>query len=148
MEAPNKSNSKFHNTNNVLITAKENINYLEFQNYMKGQMSRSSPTFLPNTEFINVCGVHHTDEDGKIGETDSSLLSSFNVTAFGNLVNYCGEEDCQNCQEFLIKECKSSIWKDMNYQKTLIQISSVVSYIRLSYPHSKVNESVSFFSGK
>ena len=111
-------------------------------------MSRSSPTFLPNTEFINVCGVHHTDEDGKIGETDSSLLSSFNVTAFGNLVNYCGEKDCQNCQEFLIKECKSSIWKDMNYQKTLIQISSVVSYIRLSYPHSKVNESVSFFSGK
>ena len=90
---------KFHNLNNAFITSKENINYLNIQEYMKLVL----PKLEEGSKIFFICGIHH-NPDGSFGETDPTLLSSFYETNFSNLENYCGDQDCINCQDFVIKE--------------------------------------------
>lgn len=115
--------SKFHNFNNVFITSKENINYLDVQKFMKQFL----PQLEQDTKIYYVCGIHH-NHDGELGETDPSLLSSFYETMFGNLENYCGNQNCANCEGFKIEQCTTSIWTQKRLDKELILISTMVSY--------------------
>ena len=117
---------KFHILNDVLITAKLNINYLELQEYLKSLMLRDNPHLKRGTKIQYICGIHHTRDDGSPGISDPSLLSGFYDTMFENLQNFCGYSNCEACSEMRILPCSSSIWRDMSYDRKLIKISTRV----------------------
>ena len=116
--------SKFHNVNNIFITTKDAVNYLNVQEYFKVLL----PKLEDGTKIYYVCGIHH-NPDGSLGETDTTLLVSFYETNFANLENFCGNLDCENCKHLSIKECSSSMWKEKKFEKELIMISTKVSLV-------------------
>ena len=62
------------------------------------------------------------DGIGTPGATDTKLLQNFHFALFRNLKNFCGDLECTNCKKAKIEPCKSSIWKDMNYDLKVIQL--------------------------
>ena len=97
--------SKFQLENNVFVSATEEINASELQEYMFKLVKEG---FLPSgTTFYMIGGIHHgTTSDGKVieGQTDFKLLHGFYHQVYNNLTQL-------------------EIWDKMSYDYVLVPIT-------------------------
>ena len=67
-------NEKFNVENNIIITAKDEINVQEVQDHLKKNLNN----FREGTQFIVLCGVHSV-RNGELGENEFKSVSDFHA---------------------------------------------------------------------
>ena len=108
-----RSFEKFHCESNSFITASDEINAQEVQDYLTYRIKKGD--FFERTTFCTVAGIHHgLDQNRKVvpGHTDHTLLQGFFYKVFNGLNNLKDEKSGRN------------IWNEMNFKKEFIAITS------------------------
>ena len=103
---------KFHCESNTFITASDEINAQEVQDYLTYRIKKGD--FFEGTTFCTVAGIHHEmDHNRQVvpGHTDHTLLQGFFYKVFNGLSNFKNEKSGR------------TIWKEMNFQKEFIAIT-------------------------
>ena len=108
-----RSFEKFHCESNTFITASEEINAQEVQDYLVYRIKNGD--FFEGTTFCTVAGIHHgMDRNKQVvpGHTDHTLLQGFFYKVFNGLNGLKDEKTGRN------------IWNEMNFRKEFIAITS------------------------